>query len=398
MRKDDMSPTKTREYREHEDKEARIGAAVEEYAAEKDAAFARVSQRHGLWSVREPSAYGPSSDRSYFLDLVWATGGADQLRGQTPPPIVGNVSEALRRVTSEQRDLTTSATAGGGFVPTGSPAYIGEKFAAAARAAATLATVLPFEPLADTGMVVKTPRVTTGTSTAVMATENSAVSETDVVESMISSPVATVAGQQDLSQQLFDRSDPGMVDVVLATDLGRSLGTSFDQQLLVGTGANGQTFGLKNVVGITSNAYTDATATQQEAFVAVLKLYGDVANALGKAPDRILMRPNRRAWFLNFRDSATGAPAVIPWPCAVTEVPAISNTLGAGTEDELFIVNTSELPVYASPPAFRVHFDPGSGNLIARITAFQYVASLFNRRPEAVGRLSSTGFIAPVFA
>lgn len=244
-----MSPTyvpKTREYREQVDKDARISAAADEYAAETDAALARVSEKHGLRGVREPSPYEIGTDRSYFLDLIWATGGADQLRGQVPPPIVGDINEARRRVTSERRDLTTSATAGGGFVPTGSPAYIGERFAAAARAAATMADVLPFEPLADTGMVVKTPRITTGTSTAVATTENAAVSETDVVESMVASPVATVAGQQDLSQQLYDRSEPAMVDIVLATDLGRSLGTNVDQQLLVGTGANGQTFGLKN--------------------------------------------------------------------------------------------------------------------------------------------------------
>jgi hypothetical protein len=56
--------------------------------------------------------------------------------------------------------------------------------------------------------------------------------------------------------------------------------------------------------------------------------------------------------------------------------------------------------VFASAPVFRVSFDlTGSGNMIVRITASQYVASLFNRRPEAIGgRISGTGLIAPVFA
>ena len=180
------------------------------------------------------------------MDLIWATGGADQLRGQVPPPIVGDINEARRRVTSERRDLTTSATAGGGFVPTGSPPTSAKGSLLPLELPRRWRPCFPFEPLADTGMVVKTPRITTGTSTAVATTENAAVSETDVVESMVASPVATVAGQQDLSQQLYDRSEPAMVDIVLATDLGRSLGTNVDQQLLVGTGANGQTFGLKN--------------------------------------------------------------------------------------------------------------------------------------------------------
>jgi hypothetical protein len=222
-------------YGEHVDEQERIRAAAREFAADKEASLERVSRKHGITSVREPSPYGSGSEHSYFLDLAYAVADIPS----PPPPIVGDVAAARKRLQSvaERRDLTTTVTAGGNFVPTGTPAYVGEKFAAAARAAATMATVLPFEPLPETGMTVKAPRITSGTSTAVMASENSSVSETDIVESMISSPVATVAGQQDVSQQLFDRSDPAIVDIVLATDLGRSLGAALDQQVFAGTGA-----------------------------------------------------------------------------------------------------------------------------------------------------------------
>ncbi len=375
-----------------------VSAAAKEYGVEKEAALERAARKHGLITVREPSPYGIGSDHSYFLDLAYASDDSQS----PPPPIVGDVSAAHKRLQAvgERRDLTTTVTAGGNFVPTGAPAYVGDHFAAAARAAATMANVLPFEPLPETGMVLKTPRMTTGTSTAVMATENSAVSETDIVESMIASPVATVSGQQDLSQQLFDRSDPAIVDIVLATDLGRSLGANFDQQVLVGTGANGQTFGLAAVVGITSNAYTDASPTQAEAFPVIAKTYSDVSTAVGAPATVILMHPRRLAWFLNWKDTATGMQSNLQWPASVTQVAAIPSSEGAATnQDSVFVLRADELPIFASPPQFRVKFDTtGSGNLIVRITAFQYLATLFNRRPEAIGRSTGTGWAGVTFA
>jgi HK97 family phage major capsid protein len=233
-----------------------------------------------------------------------------------------------------------------------------------------------------------------------MATENSAVSETDIVESMIVSPVATVAGQQDLSQQLFDRADPPMVDIVLATDLGRSLGANFDQQVFTGTGANGQTFGLRAVAGITSNAYTDASPTQAEGFPVIAKTCSDVSTAVGAPATVIVMHPRRLAWFVNWKDTATGMQPNLNWPAQVVQVAAITTQDGAATnQDEIFVLRAEELPVFASPPAFRVKFDTtGSGNLIVRVTAFQYVATLFNRKPEAIGRSTGTGWAGVTFA
>jgi Phage capsid family len=190
-----------------------------------------------------------------------------------------------------------------------------------------------------------------------------------------------------------------MADIVLATDLGRSLGANFDQAVLTGTGASGQTFGLRNVVGITANTYVDATSTQAEAWPVLAKTYADVATAVGAPATVIVMHPRRWAWFLNWRDGATAGQSNLQWPASVTQVAAIGTTIGAGTEDEIYVLRADELPVFASAPNFRVKFDfTGSGNLTVRITAFQYVATLFNRRPEAIGRISGTGLIAPVFA
>ena len=63
------------------------------------------------------------------------------------------------------------------------------------------------------------------------------------------------------------------------------------------------------------------------------------------------------------------------------------------------MVRADELPVYSSAPVFRISFDvAGSGTLTAKVAAYQYVSALFTRRPEAIGKVSGTGLIAPVFA
>jgi hypothetical protein len=90
----------------------------------------------------------------------------------------------------------------------------------------------------------------------------------------------------------------------------------------------------------------------------------------------------------------------LQWPASTAQAAAIPTQDGAATnQDSIHVLRADELPIFASPPQFRVTFDlTGSGNLIVRISAFQYVASLFNRRPEAIGKIAGTGLIAPVFA
>jgi hypothetical protein len=395
----------TKEYREHLAERQALREASAEYGKLRDAAIADVSERFGFASAgkSDNGPYGPGTDRSWFLDLAYSVG--DPRTMPLPPNLVGSAEaaqERLQRVHGgiERRDLSTTVTAGGNFVPTGSPpSYVADAFAASARAASVMSDVLPYRPLPPTGMALKTPRVTTSATVAIQATENSGVSETDIVESLVTNPIGTVAGQQDLSQQLYDRAEPAMGDVVLAEELGRALGEAFDAQVLAGTGASGQMLGLRAVTGIVANTYVDATSTQAEAWPVLMKTYADVANALGRSPNAILMKPRRNAWFYTWRDAATTGPAVLRYPADVVEVPAIAANYGAGTEDEIYVIAADELPVFSSEPVFRVSFDlAGSSTLTARVTAYQYVSALFTRRPEAIGKLSGSGLIAPVFA
>jgi hypothetical protein len=162
---------KTREYAAHVNEQANLRDASYEYARRKDEALSSVQQRFGFPSVgrSENGPYGEGTNRSYFLDLMYAAGEPRKL--PIPPPIVGSPQEAQQRMQSvqgrEYRDLTTVSTDGGGFVPTGSPpSYVADAFAASARAASVMSGVLPYRPLPASGMELKSPRITTSATVA----------------------------------------------------------------------------------------------------------------------------------------------------------------------------------------------------------------------------------------
>ena len=60
-------------------------------------------------------------------------------------------------------------------------------------------------PLPSQGMTVNISRITTATSVALQASENTAVSNTDIDDTILTENVQTAAGQQTLSRQALDR-------------------------------------------------------------------------------------------------------------------------------------------------------------------------------------------------
>src|SRR2546429_620505 len=81
------------------------------------------------------------------------------------------------------------------------------------------------------------PRVTGGASVAVSNPENAAVSETDVTSDSKTYTVSEIAGLQDMSRQVFERSLPGM-DYVLFADLRAAYNAKLSDALYNGSGSN----------------------------------------------------------------------------------------------------------------------------------------------------------------
>ena len=176
-----------------------IQRAKGEVPSEPEVVQAAERQRVSIGS--EPRTYTQRSAAngvSFFRDVI-------DLKVGNSPDARERLERHSREEAIENRDISTTVTAGGNFIP---PNYLGEFYAEFAREGRPFADALPKQPLFGTGMSITIPRITTGTTVIVSQTENStAPAETNVVEALYTVPVRTVAGMQDLSQQLFDRSD-----------------------------------------------------------------------------------------------------------------------------------------------------------------------------------------------
>ena len=398
-----VKPTITLEYAGRLNEREDLRAASAEFSKLKGEALERTARKHGLPIGGNGSeTYGAGSSFSWFRDRA-TVAAAEQAqdaaisRGDRveliadsafPHPIFGGLEEARARLATvngpERRDLSTTATAGGNFAgifsPTTAPGFIADHFAAAVRAKAVVAGIVRNEPLPRTGMKVETVRLSTGTATAVQSSEGATVQDTDLVEALVSSALCTISGQQDLSQQLLDRSEPGQaagIDVALAHDLGNSYATSLDGQILYGSGTAPQLRGLLNVAGITAVAKTNGSPTGATNLAAIGDLVSQTSTAYGSLIETLLVHPRRLSWV---RTKLGYSPE---WPVPnVVACASLRTTDGVATnQDELYALASQEVILYGDAPNIRVSFDQtGSGTLTVKFVASGYAALLADAR------------------
>ena len=365
-------------------------------------------------SVNEGRTYVEGNGRSYLQDLV---------RAQMNMDGDGTAIDRLRRhaqdvaTEPEYRDLNRTDGTGGYFVP---PVWLMEQYITLARAGRAYANLCTMQALPGKTDNISIPKVATGTTTAVQASDNGAVSETDLTDTFVNAPVDTISGQQDLAIQLLDQS-PINFDQVVFGDLTAAYATNVDTEVISGSGMNGHVTGVRNTSGITTIAYTTATPT-------VAQLYSKIADAIQRVQTgrflpatAIVMHPRRWAYFQAASDT-TGRPLVVPNGAGpqnaiatfgtvggeqvvgtlqglpVVTDPSMPINLGASTtQDVIHVVRASDLLLFESGIKSRVLPDVGSGTLTVRLQIYGYVAFSAARYPASVVEIGGTGLKAPVF-
>jgi HK97 family phage major capsid protein len=292
-------------------------------------------------------------------------------------------------------------------------------YARAGRPTADFATAKHTLPAA--GMSLEISRMTTGTSTAVQETQNTAVSETDADDTLLSIPVRTIAGQQDLSRQAIERGTG--IDTFVVADLIRSWHTTVDNQVLNGTGSNGQFKGIQNSGG---NAVTFTATTPTVAL-----LYPKLADAIQQiqsnvfeTPTHWIMHPRRLAFLLAAVDGSN-RPLVVPTANGVMNAVAtgagaagygnsgysmmglpiiadanVVTNLGAATnQDQIYCVAAPEMHLWEQPGSpFALSFDAtGASSLTIKSVVYGFGAFSAERYPLAASIISGTGLVAPTF-
>jgi HK97 family phage major capsid protein len=383
-------------------KVAEVRAAVADVAMPKTTATTKI--------VSEPRTYTPESGNSFIADAFNAQFKNDYAANE-------RLARHTREESIERRDVATS-----NFTGLVIPQYLVDlaaPFARAGRPTADFATNKHVLPAA--GMTLNISRMTTGTSTAVQASENSSVSETDADDTLLTIDVRTIAGQQDLSKQVIERGTG--VDAFVVQDLIRSWHTTLDNQILNGSGASGQIRGIVNTSGVNSITYNDASPSVAELYPKLADAYQQIQTGVFMNPTHWIMHPRRLAYLLAAVDDvkrplvvptlngpmnsiATGAGAVSYGNSgySLMGLPIITDanvttTAGAGTEDQIYCVTAPELHLWEQSGApFALSFDAtGAGSLTVKSVVYGYSAFSAGRYPAATSIITGTGLIAPTF-
>jgi HK97 family phage major capsid protein len=362
--------------------------------------------------VKEPLTYRSPRDggtHSFFADLNSARLGESVA--------LERLNRHASEMRVEKRDLTSTAGAGGEFIP---PLWLMDRWIPLLRSSRAIADSLTRMDLPNGAMSISLPKLSGGTATAIQASENAAIQETDATTTSVVANVRTIAGMQDLSTQLFEIPQPGL-DEILFRDLARDYATKLDVQVISGSGSSGQLLGLRTVSGINAVTYTDASPTAGE-------LYAKLADAVQRVtgafmnPDTIAMHPRRWAMLLSSVDTAgrplfdpnagnsqnsmgTGTNTVANGAAGqimglrVIVDPNLPTNIGANTDQDVILVyDSSQIFLWEEgAPRTRVFEDIGSGTLTVRLRVHGYVALMANRLPTAISTISGTGLVAPTF-
>lgn len=398
-------------------------AELDEWRAERDRAAAAAAELDDAGSApdstrtdpvvqvtSEPLTYREGCGHSFVTDAFRA-----QFRND--PQAQARISRHQAEMEDiEGRDVATSAFAG--LVV---PQYLTDFYAPLARAGRVTANLCRSVPLPDAGMTVNISRITTGTATAVQASENSAVQETDIDDTLLTVDVRTIAGQQDVSRQAVERGT--LIDQVVLEDLAGSYAAALDAQVINGSGSSGQMLGILGTSGINAVTYTDASPTVAEAFPKIADAIQQINTARYLPADVIVMHPRRWGWFTAAVDTQT-RPLVVPNQNAPQNAvgvgqPAeygpvgtlfglpvytdanIPTNLGGGTnEDRIIVTRSSELFLWeqgSGAPRALSFEETAPGNLTIKFVVFGFAAFTAGRYPASSSVISGTGLATPTF-
>jgi HK97 family phage major capsid protein len=368
---------------------------IEEARAHAPAVLVDAEERADIKVVREESTYRPDANVSFFRDLATQ---------RSNPEAAERLLRHKRE--TESRDVSSASN---GFIP---PVYLSQYEVDVPRAGRPFANELPKAALPTTGTSFTIPRLATGAAVAAQ-TDGGNVQETDATTNTVTVYVRTIAGQQDISQQLLDRSDPAF-DAVIFRDLLNAYDAELDRQCLHGSSGSNEHVGLENVSNINTVTYTEATPTAALTIPKIYDAIQKVASNRYMYPTHIVMHPRRAAALA--AGLSTSAPlfqqggltqAVGEQNGGVVGTLAglpvivdanIETTQGTGTnQDEIFVVYMPDMVLMEGEVRTRVLDAPLSDTLEVRLQVFGYSALASERHPKSIAAITGTGLATPSF-
>lgn len=297
------------------------------------------------------------------------------------------------------------------------PQYLVDMVAPAVANLRPFADICNQHPLPAQGMSLNISRITTSTTAALQASENSAVSATAMDDTLLTFNVQTAAGQQTISRQAIERGT-GIEDVVMQ-DLFRQYATNLDSTLL-----NQATTGLDAVGNATTAITTADLATLYPAIMGAASQSETATRGMAH-PTHVVMHPRRWYWLQSLltstwpafsqpgtdpravgNNSATpynaGGNGVMPNGMSVVTDANVTTTglAGAGTggtQDHIFIVPQVECHLWEDQgnPVYIRAEQPAAASLGVLLVAYGYFAYTYNRYANAIQKVNGAALAAP---
>jgi HK97 family phage major capsid protein len=365
-----------------------------------------LGDKEAVVEVNEPDMYRKGGDHSFISD-AWAARSGD--------------FKAQERLNKHQ-DFEARDVGTGAFTGLVVPQYLVDEYAPIARAGSPFYNAVPKKDLPAFGNKIEISRITTGSAAAEQASENSAVQETNMDDTLLTVNVDTIAGQQDVSRQALERGgQPGFsLENIIFQDLVAAYYTKLDNLMINGSGSSGQPLGISQVSGINQTTYTDASPTVAELYPKLADAVQEINSNRFAPATAILMHP-RRWGFLTAGVDSSNRPLVLPAGNnpdnaagvgeaaaygqvvgSVLGLPVITDAnirtdLGAGTEDAIYIAKVDDHIMFEDN-LFQLKFEEtNAGSLTTKMVVYGYVAFASGRYPKGISEIVGSGLIAPTF-
>jgi len=385
------------------DEVARTGSEERTYAPHKERGF---DQSRGV--LRAGSKAGGQFERDvagmFFHD----------------PQAIERIQRHMAEERVERGEWLARAAGTGAFAGLTVPQYLTDLYAPATAALRPFADACNQHELPASGMTVNISRITTATSVANQASENTAVSETNIDDTLLTINVQTGAGQQTLSRQALERGTG--VEPVVLDDLFRRYATNVDSTLL-----NQATTGL--AASSTYVPYVSAAPKGVEYYPITLQALSNVEGAMldmASGDNLVIMHSRRWYWLQNGLSSTwplmaqpgiaaqmfasnnavkynQGVRGVLPngTPVIVDNnvtTAALAAATTGGTQDQTYVVDQKECHLWEDPsaPLFIRAEQPSAASLGVLLVVYGYYAYTFSRYAQSQV-IAGTGCVTPAF-
>jgi len=375
---------------------AEIAAKVDSQIESRNIGGARVTS--------EEATYHNRSKNDFLADAIAAE--------------FGGSYEARDRIARYQREVLETRDSGtSNFAGLVVPQYLVDSFATLRRAGRPVLDISVNTALPAQGMTLNIGRLTTGITSYVQASENSAPTESSPDDTLLTVSVNTVASMFDLSKQAVLRGTG--IETQLLGDAVRSYQTKVDALAINGSGSSGEHRGILNTSGINAVTYTDASPTYAEFFPKLVQAITDVSTNFFGSATHIVMHPSLAGCILRALDGSNrpqftsnlgnpqNAAGTFQRPgydlggFQILGIPVVLDAnmptnLGAATNQTAVIVgNFDESYIFEdnSGTPLYVRFEQPDGNIAIRTVVFGFSAYTAGKYPAAFSAITGTGLI-----